>query len=107
MYFLLVLMGIAALVGALTLISEKLEIGGQTYAEGRHARIVGGLLVLPIAYTFLIIALYGLVELVTDVTVSTEAAATMNVLQHVVTFGSIIAAAAYALIHRGEKEYFA
>lgn len=104
---LLVLMGLSALVGVLTLISEKFKIGNTTYVEGRAARIVGMLLTAPIVYTFLTVLLYGILQMVTDVYLPASTIATMNMLQHVVTFGSILAALAYTVTHRGESEHLA
>jgi hypothetical protein len=102
--YLLVLMGISALVGVLTVISEKFKIGRTTLVEGPHARIVGMLLTAPIVYTFITVLLYGIMQLVTDLYVTPDTTNTMNLLQNVVTFGSILAAFAYALMHRGEVE---
>src|SRR5687767_351609 len=105
--FLLVLMGLAALAGVLTLMSEKVRLGDVTHVEGRHARIVGMLLMLPLAYTFVTVMLYGILQLVTDGVVPAITAGTMNTRQHVVTCGSLIAALGYTLVHRGEVEHFA
>src|SRR5688572_23456263 len=102
--FLLVLMGISAFVGVLTLIGDKFKIGDVTYVEGRYARIVGMLLTLPVVYTFLTVILYAIIQMVTDLNVPADTSATMNMLQHVVTFGSILAALIYTVANRGKVQ---